>query len=296
MVKGRVPFITWKDRLTGLIFSCPRDWEVSRTDLGTVMIDQHLAFPVTIKVFRIVGFERADDPLLYECLSEYINNLGHNKLRAVGSAEWAGAFGKQGVRLHYLLGRNKCSIFHVVFGDYLISMWAVWEPNRPHDQQIEDVLRKVFNSFSGELQQANNLYSLDETEVPLVFARSDIDKRLIGVWYHESYTSLPSMGHSGGFSYSRSKWISLLRYGRFEQESSLATSVKHYDSGGNMSGTTHGLTEGRRDDQGSWQVVGQVLRLNFDDGTYSDYRYQVWPDSMLLTNINGKESYWEKQL
>ncbi|MDB4442478.1 hypothetical protein N9219_03550 [bacterium] len=296
---GEVPpsFKKWEEPNTGLIFSCPEDWQVSATDLATLMLDKRLAVPSMVKVFRISGFNRSDDPRLQERIIEYINQLkpSGERLRSTGYAEWAEAFGKRGVQLHCMQGRFKCSIFLVVHDDFLVALWAEWEPNRNHDEEIEGVLGQVFGSFCGKLKQANKLYFLDEPELPPVFARADIDNRLIGNWCNESYTSIPSAGHSNGFSYSSSRWITLLPNGRFEQGSSLSATMHHYGSTGDMTGTTHGLTEGQGERRGSWRVSGQVLRLNFDEGTYADYKYQVWPDSMLLTTANDKESYWKKR-
>lgn len=289
-------FKKWEEPGTGLIFSCPEDWQVSATDLATIMFSKRLAIPAMIKVFRIAGFKRSDDPRLYERFSSYINNLNPNteRLTPTGPAEWAEAFGKRGVQLHYMKGRFKCSIFLVVHDDFLVALWAIWEPNRNHDEEIERTLRQVFGSFYGNVKQANKLYFLDEPEPPPFFARADIDNRLIGNWCYESYTSIPSAGYSNGFSYSTSRWLALRPDGRFEQGSSLSATMHHRDSTGDMTGATHGSTEGKGDRRGSWRVHGQVLRLNFDEGTYAEYKYQVWPDSMLLTTANGKESYWEK--
>ena len=289
-------FQKWEEPSTGLIFSCPEDWQVSATDLATIIFGKGLPAPAMIKVFRIAGFERSDDPRLYERFAAYFTHLNPNgeRLRSTGSTEWAEAFGKRGVQLHCMQGRFKLSIFLVVHDDFLVALWAEWETNTNRDEEIEGLLRQVFGSFGGKLKQANKLYFIDEPELPPVFARADIDNRLIGSWCYESYTSIPSAGRSNAFSYSTSRWITLLPDGRFKQGSSLAATMHHYDSSGDMTGTTHGLTEGQGDKRGSWRVQGQVLRLNFDEGTYAEYKYQVWPDSMLLTTANGKESYWKK--
>jgi len=44
--------------------------------------------------------------------------------------------------------------------------------------------------------------------------------------------------------------------------------MHHYDSTGDMTGTTSRLTEGKGDRRGSWRADGKVLRLDFDEGTY----------------------------
>jgi hypothetical protein len=285
-----------EETITGLIFSCPEDWQVFATDLATIMLCKRFTVPAMIKVFRISGFERSDDPRLYERFASYINHLNPKgeRLRYTGCTEWAEAFGKRGVQLHCMQGKFKCSIFLVVHNDFLVALWAWWEPNRNHDEEIESILRQIFGSFCGKLRQANKLYSLDEPGLPPVFARSDIDNRLIGSWCYESYTSIPSAGHVNSFSYSTSRWITLFPDGRFEQGSSMAATMQHYGSIGEMTGITHGLTKGKGDRRGTWRVNRQVLTLNFDEGTYAEFKYQVWPDSMLLTTANDKESYWKK--
>jgi len=290
-------FKEWEDPRTGLIFSCPEDWPVSATDLGIVMLSRRFAMPVTIKVFRIAGFGRSDDPRLYQRFVAYLHHIKPDlELRFTADAEWADeVFGKRGVQLHSMHGRFKCSIFLVVHGEFLVALWAEWAPDGNHDGAIATVLRQVFASLRGKLNLANKLYALDEPEPPPVFARADLDNRLIGSWCYESYTSLPSSGHADGFSYSTSRWLTLSADGRFAQGSSLATTMHNYDSTGDMTGTTSGLTEGQGDRRGSWRVDGKVLRLDFDEGTYVEYQYQVWTDGMLLTTAKGKETYWEKR-
>ena len=59
-------FKKWEEASTGLIFSCPEDWQVSATDLATIIFGKGLPAPAMVKVFRIAGFERSDDPRLYE--------------------------------------------------------------------------------------------------------------------------------------------------------------------------------------------------------------------------------------
>ena len=290
-----LPLKEWEDSNTGLIFSCPENWLVSTSDLAINMVCTRFLMVGTIKIFRIAGFERSDDPRLSKDFAVYMRKLvpEGQGLHVAGSAERADAFGKRGVQHHWMQDNAKLTVFLVAVDDFLIALWASWIPSESHDEEMESALRQVFSSFSGKLKQANKLYYPGEQE-PQVFARGDFDNRLIGSWQYESYTSIPTLGHSRGFSYSTSLWMTLWPDGRFQRGSSVAATSYHYDSCGDMTGTTHGLTEGEGDKRGSWRVDGELLRLDFDDGTYAEYKYEVWPDSMLLTTANGKESYWKK--
>lgn len=292
------PFKDWIDDDTGLTFSCPEDWQVSALDESIIMMclkPPYAMMAPMIKVFRITGFERSDDPRLSLDFAVYMSKRllpDGARLHVASPAERADAFGRQGVQNHWMSGNLKLTAFLVAHNDFLVALWASWVPSASHDEATESVLRQVFSSFSGKLKRAHKLYHHGDQELQ-IFTRADLDSRLIGSWQYESYTSIPSPGHSSGFSYSTSVWMSLWADGRFQRGSSAAVSSSHYDSCGDMTGTTHGLTEGQGE-EGAWHVDGHVLRLNFDDGTYAEYRYEVWPDSMLLTPANGKESYWKR--
>jgi hypothetical protein len=289
------PSKEWEDSNTGLIFSCPDSWLVSTSDLAINMTCVGLLMMGTIKIFRIVGFERSDDPRLSTDFAAYMRKLvpEDERLRVAGSPEGVDAFGKRGVQHHWMQGDSKLTVLLVALDDFLVALWGSWIPSASHDEETESTLRQVFGSFSGKLKRAHKLYGDDEQE-PQVFARGDLDNRLIGSWQYESYASIPSPGHSSGFSYSTSLWMTLWPDGRFQRGSSVAVTSHDYNSCGDMTGVTRGLTEGGGDKRGSWRVDGALLGLDFDDGTYTEYRYEVWPDSMLLTTPNGKESYWKK--
>jgi hypothetical protein len=64
MIEVPPSYQKWEETITGLIFSCPEDWQVSAADLATIMLCKRFAVPAMIKVFRISGFERPYDPRL----------------------------------------------------------------------------------------------------------------------------------------------------------------------------------------------------------------------------------------
>jgi len=287
------------DPYTGLKFGCSGRWGVQCTELGCLLLadaEPLRRMLILTKVFSIRAFDRADDPRLYRRLAAYLSEIDpdHRRVTQKGSPTWAEAFGAKGVVLRWALGSQDVFLLLAVQGDFLVTLRLHRVPagqgaeaSLLEDVAISMVLPLIFRSFQGDIQRSNRLYFRDEPDPTPIFARGDIDEALVGSWRSEQYSG-------GDFSITTESYLNLFEYGRFTKERQTDFFYRHRDSGGNWTDTTSGGSRSPSGTAGSWWANGSELYLEWDDGTWASYSYEVSRKSLLLTSSNGRETYWER--
>ena len=122
-------------------------------------------------------------------------------------------------------------------------------------------------------------------------ARQDLDARLIGRWSWTKYYS------SGTFSSTVNRVMVLGGDGRFAEDGSASANLRDVDSTGRWNGTTSAYSGGNPGERGRWKAQNSILRLDYDDNMYAEYRYEASGqpgDRRLLTRhpASGKEQFW----
>ena len=118
---------------------------------------------------------------------------------------------------------------------------------------------------------------------------NSIDEQLIGRWSHENYYS------NGSFSCTTVRRIVFSPDGRFIKGSpEIFANLKHHNSTGDWTGTSHAESGLKPDSRGSWKTQGNQLRLDYDDNTYILYQYEVWSDGLELKYESDEVQFWSK--
>lgn len=121
--------------------------------------------------------------------------------------------------------------------------------------------------------------------------RQGLDPRLVGRWSYTKYYS------SGTFSSTVNRVMVLGGDGRFAEDGSASANLRDVDSTGRWTGTTSAYSDGDAGERGQWKAQNGVLRLDYDDNMYAEYRYEASGppgDRRLLTRhaASGKEQFW----
>jgi len=115
------------------------------------------------------------------------------------------------------------------------------------------------------------------------------DRRLVGLWHYS-----PPALRSGAFSMVTFRSRYFFADGHFAQGGeSFATFVRS-GGGGQWAGmeTLHStVPPGER---GTWETTPGVLRLNYDDNMYSEFRYSVEGNSLMLTPERREIQLWSR--
>jgi hypothetical protein len=114
------------------------------------------------------------------------------------------------------------------------------------------------------------------------------DRRLIGLWYYS-----PTL-RSGSASMISFRFRYLSADGHFAQGGeSFATFVRS-GSGGQWAGMDTLRSKVAPGERGTWKTSRDVLTLNYDDDMYSEFRYYVEGNSMMLTTERGGNQLWTR--
>jgi hypothetical protein len=114
-----------------------------------------------------------------------------------------------------------------------------------------------------------------------------VDRRLVGLWHHSTYYS------SDGFSYSNTRSRLFTADGRYAEGSQSFADMVHRDSGGYETGRSAANAVGT-DSRGRWQVSGTLLTLEADNGDVYEFRLEVYPRELLLSQPGRDPQLWTR--
>jgi hypothetical protein len=114
-----------------------------------------------------------------------------------------------------------------------------------------------------------------------------LDRRLIGTWYHSTFMS------SGGFSYSN---ISSQFFGSngfyVEGSQSFVSSVQRSSSGDELSKMM--LENATPDSRGRWSTSGSTLNQEADDGSFYTFRMDFHQGDLMLSQPGREPQIWTR--
>ena len=114
-----------------------------------------------------------------------------------------------------------------------------------------------------------------------------VDRRMLGLWHHSTYYS------SGGFSYSNTRSRLFTADGRYAEGSESFANMVHRDSGGYETGQT--AASATSDDlRGRWHVAFGLLTLEADNGDAYEFRLEIHPREMLLSQPGRDPQLWTR--
>jgi hypothetical protein len=120
--------------------------------------------------------------------------------------------------------------------------------------------------------------------------RDDLDPRLIGRWDYTRYYN------TGTFSSTISRVMILAADGKFIEDGASSATLRSVDATGRHTGTTSAYSGAAPDERGTWSAKNGVLRLDYDNQTYSEYRYEASGPSgerrLLTRSKSGKQQFW----
>ncbi|MEX0805582.1 MAG: hypothetical protein WD688_20040 [Candidatus Binatia bacterium] len=115
------------------------------------------------------------------------------------------------------------------------------------------------------------------------------DRRLIGLWYYS-----PTL-RSGSASRVTFRFRYLTADGHFaEGDQSFSTFVRS-GSSGQWAGMETLRSKVVPGDRGTWETTHDVLTLNYEDDMYSEFRYYVDGNSVMLTTERGENQVWNRK-
>ena len=113
------------------------------------------------------------------------------------------------------------------------------------------------------------------------------DRRLIGLWYYSPVL------RSGSASMITFRFRYFSADGHFAQGSeSFATFVRSHV--GQWSGMDTLRSKVPAGERGTWETTRDVLTLNYEDNMYSEFRYYVEGNSMMLTPARSEIQLWTR--
>ncbi len=116
-----------------------------------------------------------------------------------------------------------------------------------------------------------------------------LDERLIGAWEYSTYLA------AGGLSVSRVTILGLFPDGHFQIRRDAYANMTHRNMYGDETGRTSAGTDSPYE-KGRWQANGQTLRLDWSNGAYDVYNYEVDAEGMFWTPVepNRKPTLWQR--
>ncbi len=125
------------------------------------------------------------------------------------------------------------------------------------------------------------------TPEPAQTPPAKLDRRLFGTWHHSTYYS------SGGFSFSNTRSRLFGSNGRYVEGGQSFVNMVHRDSTGDEVGRS-AASGAPADERGTWHVTGTRLTLEADNGDVYEYRFEVHPDSLLLSQHGRDSRLWTR--
>jgi hypothetical protein len=113
------------------------------------------------------------------------------------------------------------------------------------------------------------------------------DSKLVGQWQWSEFYS------SGGFSSSVHRFWVFAPTGRVLESRQSFASSQLKESDGSWAGLTSIESRIPVPDRGTWEADGHTLKIEWDDGKASEFRYEVDRDGMLL-RWSGGQRYWKR--
>ncbi len=116
---------------------------------------------------------------------------------------------------------------------------------------------------------------------------AQLDRRLIGIWYHSTFMS------SGGFSYSniRSQFFGSNGF-YIEGSQSFVSSVQRSSAGDALSQMA--FESAAPDSRGRWSTLGSMLTLEADDGYVYPFRMDFHQGTLMLSQPGREPKIWTR--
>lgn len=114
-----------------------------------------------------------------------------------------------------------------------------------------------------------------------------VDRRMLGLWHHSTHY------FSDGFSYSSTRSRLFTADGLYAEGSQSFADMVHRSSGGYETGRTAASATGS-DSRGRWRVSGTLLTLQADNGDVYEFRLEIYPREMLLSQPGRDPQLWTR--
>lgn len=122
---------------------------------------------------------------------------------------------------------------------------------------------------------------------PVAAPVAELDRRLFGTWHHSTCYS------SGGFSYSNTRSRLFGSNGRYVEGGQSFVNMVHRDSAGDEVGRS-AASGAPADERGRWSTEGTRLTLEADNGDVFEFRFEVHPDALLLSQAVRDAKLWTR--